>query len=636
MPFLFKLFQAKKMQVNMIELDHAIGYTGEILNSILLHPMQQDYIAISGANIIIGDISDPHKQRFLKGHDDQVTCIAISHNGKLLASGQRGDNSDVLVWSYDTGKLLYKLSEHDYEITTLDFSHDDRLLISCGNQLDGKLFIWDMSTGYIVTTTTLVPGIYPQSATCARFGGYAKDVKLRATSKYQFAAAGSKRLALWVLDPITGDIKYDMVNTSPIVREFVCLAFSLNNEAYLYAGTTSGDFCVFLVKSKSLICSQAVCSKGINSIVALPGEKVCAGGGDGTLALFSIKEAVCQQIAKVEFLGSINGLCPSPDGIQMLAATEKGFIYRIRTADFSKMLMGETHTKPVLHAVYAVGNNDPERFLTSSCDGSLRLWDANDYSATTRCAILTAGYPLLSLFTDEVILSGWTDGKIRTFRTDNGDPLWNIDNAHKGGVTALDLSHNQKFIVSGGDSGEVRVWEMKTKDLVTNLKEHTARISKVYIFTDDTYALSSGKDRCILCWDLKNERRVTAHTQRMGGINSIAVFNDERLYMSTGQEKKISFWDLRQSTPTSVIATSPIPGEDDELQSISLSKDNKYFTTGGTLGVVRVWDATSQKVIGEAKAHSGCCTSTVFAPDQKQIVSTGTDGLTMIWNLFMT
>ena len=57
--------------------------------------------------------------------------------------------------------------------------------------------------------------------------------------------------------------------------------------------------------------------------------------------------------------------------------------------------------------------------------------------------------------------------------------------------------------------------------------------------------------------------------------------------------------------------------------------------TGGTLGVVRVWDFASQKVVAEAKGHSGSVSCAAFSPDGKQIVSTGTDGMTMIWNLFM-
>jgi len=622
------------MQGNLIELDHAIGYTGEIPNSLLLHPAQRDYISISGANVIIGNLSDPHDQRFLKGHDDQVNALAISPNGKLLASGQIGDNSDVFVWNFEQGKLIYKLSEHDYAITTLDFSHDDRLLISCGNQMDGKLFIWDMMTGYIVSTTTVVPGIYSTGVTCAKFGGFVKDIKLRATSKYQFAVAGGKRLTMWSLDPISGEMKYDVMSTSPVVREYTCLAFSLNNEAYLYAGTTTGDFCAFQVKNKILIFAQPVCSNGISTIATLPGEKVCVGGGDGLLVLYQINEATCQQLCKVSFLGAINGLSVSPDGIQMLAATDRGFIYRVRTADFSKMLMRETHTKGVVHVTYNVNNTDSEHFMTSSRDGSLRLWDANDYSANTRCAILTAGYPNTSVFTDEIIISGWTDGKIRCFRVDNGDPLWNIDNAHKDGVTGLVWSHNKKFMVSGGMGGEVRVWETKTKDLVSHLKEHTGIVTGLYVFSDDAHVLSCARDRRILCWDLKSEKRIIAHTQRMGGLNSIAVLNGEKSYLSAGQEKKIVLWDLRQSTPANVVDASPNPGTEDESQCISLSKDNKYFATSGNMGIVRLWDTSSLKMIAEVKAHSGCASCIKFSPDQKQIVSTGEDGLIMIWNLF--
>jgi WD40 repeat protein len=73
----------------------------------------------------------------------------------MLATGQRGDNSDILVWDYNTKKAQFRLSEHDNEICFLDFSHDDRLLLSTGNQLDGKLFIWNTDNGYIVSSMQL-------------------------------------------------------------------------------------------------------------------------------------------------------------------------------------------------------------------------------------------------------------------------------------------------------------------------------------------------------------------------------------------------------------------------------------------------------------------------------------------------
>lgn len=167
------------------------------------------------------------------------------------------------------------------------------------------------------------------------------------------------------------------------------------------------------------------------------------------------------------------------DGIQLLAATDKGFIYRMRTSDFSKMLLCENHTEPVLDVYYMPGVSD--KFSTCSEDGTNRLWDSNDYSVVARCTVMTAAgvYPNCSIFTDEVIISGWNDGRIRAFKIEGSAPLWQIDNAHKNGVTAICLSYNSKFICSGGELGECRVWEIRSRELVSHLKEHTSKVTKL-------------------------------------------------------------------------------------------------------------------------------------------------------------
>lgn len=96
----------------------------------------------------------------------------------------------------------------------------------------------------------------------------------------------------------------------------------------------------------------------------------------------------------------------------------------MRVSDFSKMLLCENHTDPVLDIYFM--NNVSDKFSTCSEDGTLRLWDSNDYSVISRCSVMstTGIYPICSLFTDEVIISGWNDGKIRSFRVEGSSPLW--------------------------------------------------------------------------------------------------------------------------------------------------------------------------------------------------------------------
>ena len=72
---------------NILELEHAIGYSGRVIQSAYLHPNGKDFVYIAGGCIVICDLADPHKQEFLRSHDDQITCLTVSSSGKMLASG---------------------------------------------------------------------------------------------------------------------------------------------------------------------------------------------------------------------------------------------------------------------------------------------------------------------------------------------------------------------------------------------------------------------------------------------------------------------------------------------------------------------------------------------------------------------
>jgi WD40 repeat protein len=56
--------------------------------------------------------------------------------------------------------------------------------------------------------------------------------------------------------------------------------------------------------------------------------------------------------------------------------------------------------------------------------------------------------------------------------------------------------------------------------------------------------------------------------------------------------------------------------------------------TGGTSGILRVWDYYSSKLISTSVGHSGCILSVVFSPDDRQIISVAEDGSIIIWSIF--
>ncbi len=392
--------QAPSSSLPVMELEHAIGFSG-IPAGLQLHPNGNEYMYPAGGCIVIASFADPHNQVFLRGHDANITCLAMSPNGALLASGQFGSNADVLVWDVATRRLLYRFSEHDSGINAVGFSHDGRLLCTVGNDRDGRLFIWDTATGNIVTTQQKLHA----NVMAVAWGGFARDVKRRDTSSYLFATGGARLLQFWILNPLTGELAAQKVEFgTPVVRDYTCVAFTPDKET-LCAGTTSGDFAVVNVKNRRFLHLVTACACGVLSMATLPHGNLLVGGGDGSLLFFNHEYV---DVGKAALHGPITGISVSvvqqaQEGhgghehssiVQCLAGTRSGCMYRlvdVRPGALNAALLGENHSDGILRVAFAPFSNNT--FATVSRDCTIRIWDASDYAVVVKATVQNAGLP---------------------------------------------------------------------------------------------------------------------------------------------------------------------------------------------------------------------------------------------------
>ncbi len=84
----------------------------------------------------------PRPERRYLGHRGPVFCLAVSHDGRLLASG--GEDGTVRLWSLERHGPVGVLSGHKDDINQVLFSHDGRTLATGSD--DGTVRLWDVST----------------------------------------------------------------------------------------------------------------------------------------------------------------------------------------------------------------------------------------------------------------------------------------------------------------------------------------------------------------------------------------------------------------------------------------------------------------------------------------------------------
>jgi len=457
-----------------------------------------------------------------------------------------------------------------------------------------------------------------------------RDIKRRETGEYQFAGCGAGKLSMWHLDAQRGELTSHPITASgKQVREFVCMAFTPDFE-YLFAGTMTGDIAIVLMKNRVIQSWVAVCTGGVLSMAILPSSqttRVVVGGGDGTVTLLVGHEPLAvREDKQIRLDGALASMSMSSDGTEVMAVSIGGTSYQIKTRDLAVKLHNQVSPGENYDIAYPGSISD--MFLTCCADGLVTLWDANDYSARIRCPVKTGAHPVCVAASEDIIVTGCSDGRLLSYDFAQGQNLWQIDNAHKGGATTVKIASNVRFVVSAGVDGELRIWELKTRDMIAHMKEHVSRVNELLLFPNDQYAISASRDRCLLTWDLRAEKRLTQHREKHGGINCLAVATNQTSVITAGQEKTLTYWDLRMADPVRSVDL------DEEINTVAISPDDRYLVTGGIGQTVKVYDIGTSLEKSMGVGHSRAVQKLQFSPDGKQVVSVGLDHSIMVWNFY--
>jgi dipeptidyl aminopeptidase/acylaminoacyl peptidase len=83
--------------------------------------------------------------RTFTGHTCGIRSVAISRNGKTLASGESFSDNTIKLWDLATGQELHTLTGHSHTVTSLAISRDGKTLAS--GSVDKTTKVWDLATG---------------------------------------------------------------------------------------------------------------------------------------------------------------------------------------------------------------------------------------------------------------------------------------------------------------------------------------------------------------------------------------------------------------------------------------------------------------------------------------------------------
>jgi WD40 repeat protein len=595
-----------------------------------------------------------------------------------MVSGQRGHNADVCLWDVANGRIVQRFSEIEKGVLAVDISHDDSIVAAVG--LDYRLTFFDVSNGGLITHAPLQHMMQPNDTVrdvC--FGGKVEDVKRRETGGVHFCLTTGSNVWPFTLNPFEGALTPVKLNLSAFQRRYSCVRYSDYGDL-LFVGSDAGDVAVVSVANGAIASTCRVCANGIREMIVVPQAPVPAsasqqqqqgggggfryarfgpgsertttvyiGGGDGVVAAATVRdhgdgklEVTSKRVLPEPVCGL--SLIDAAKG-SVLVGTAKGTTFRV-TCDPQTKSVGAGIEKwsdavEAAHDLIIPHPSLPEVAVTAGRDGTLRQWELNGYGITGHYKLETKDSRAPSCtgicISDglEIQLSSWTDGCVRCHDMTTFELLWKHAQAHRSAVTAIAVSSSMKFFVTGSAEGDIKIWDMRTRELKGELKDHQQAVVALQVFDDDRHVLSASKDRTLVSWDIVGLKRLTSHEAHSGPLTSMFLSRNQCGAYTSGADHTIAQWDLRQREPVRRLPYGQdVAGTDAYCTKVTRSSDERLLATGGTDQIVRLWDERTATVLASGLGHSGTVTDVAFTCDNKQVLSSALDTAIMVWNVY--
>lgn len=600
-----------------LELGAVIGFTGQVVQGLILHPDNEHLVYPLGSTIVIRHVVS-RAQHFLRGHDQRVSCITVSKSGNLLASGQQtymGFQAEIIIWNFFSRQAIHKMKLHKVMIQSLSFSCDEAYLASLGGQDDNMLIIWEVSTGKGFCSTHI--GHEP---------GY--DVKFLNNSNNRLITVQNLIVKIWEANYIAKKVNFTLVNLGNLKRTILNIAIDPTDTS-AYVGTRTGDILEINIERASYKrCGppRKLFSQGVQCIALMANGDLLVGTGDGTIAKLGSQNLQVKEQAQV--LGAVTSLSLTQDNTHFFLGTSQSNIYLVDTDRLKPELRNTCHYEKINDIAFPF--NYSEVFATCSVN-DIRVWNARN-----RQELLRIQVPNLECYTvcfsadGKSILSGWNDGKLRAFLPQSGKLMYVINDSHRHGVTSLISTIDSSRIISGGMEGEVRVWKIgkQTQTMEASMKEHRGRVWSIQLNRSNELAVSASSDGSCIVWDLKSFTRLTCLFQSTM-FKQVLYHPDESQLITTGSDRKITYWDTFDGQAIRMLDGS----EDGEVNTLAINKEGNHFASGGEDQIVKLWSYDEGVVLYEGIGHSSSILRIIFSPDQKNMISVGNEGAIFIWNL---
>jgi WD40 repeat protein len=489
--------------------------------------------------VVLWDVRARKNPRALSGATEKITCLAFSPDGNLLAAG--GNDFLVRLWKTDAGgKSFATLEEHEDVVDSLAFSPDGKLLASGGD--DNNVWLWDVQARKRLLSFT---------------GHKNRVVSLAFDAESRLLVSGSEDgdVRVW-------DLRLGRNNLILRGRDSPVRAVAFRRERSVMASVSeNGVVRVWDLESVEPGLGLRTFRghrRQVSAVAFSPdGRRLASGSGDGDIRLWDLRGAPSCHPLKGH-PGMVASLAFSRDGKWLASGSKKGEVLLWDMGTGKRVPLPPEAPRGAVWGVEFT--SDGRRLISGSEDHTLRAWDLETVrqGGAGRAQPLFQGKPAIygtALSRDgpdgQRLAWGSGDGIIRLASLPrllnplylrSGEEPEKLE-GHSGTVWAVSFSPDGRQLVSSGDDGAVRLWNLAERGPGRLLWRHDGPVWDASFSPDGHTVASAGNDSTLRVGDTESGERFILRSYD-GPVWWVAFSPDGEKIASGSQDRLVRVWSL--------------------------------------------------------------------------------------------
>jgi len=323
-----------------------------------------------------GPIVDDGWEQTLKGHSDWVTSVAVSPNGRYIASGSRDETLRIYDASTGLCERILAVSGHSARVTNVTFSPDGERIRTLQESsvpntrvIDAINVAFSPDSVRIVVTGVAEIRVYSVlTGECEQtLQGHTSEVNAAAFSPDgTLIVSGSDDGFLRIYDATSGVCKLAIRDDSAVTS----VAFSPDGKCVI-SGSYDNSVRVWNVESGERIWSALGHADTVTSVAFSPdGTRIVSGSDDCTLRLLNAENGEHVRTLKGHE-NWVNSVAFSSDSKWIVSGSDDNSVrvWDVSSGECKQTLRGHSHT------VTSVAFFPDNRFVVSgSYDKTVKVW----------------------------------------------------------------------------------------------------------------------------------------------------------------------------------------------------------------------------------------------------------------------